>query len=82
MAQGINGHNWGPLLEKAYAKFVGSYDLISNAGSTNEFIRLLTGLPGFTFVTKKTANAVAIIREALNQGDIVTCGTPSKQTFG
>jgi len=42
----------------------------------------LTGLPGFTFVTKKTANAVAIIREALNQGDIVTCGTPSKQTFG
>ena len=65
MATGNNGYMWGPLLEKAYAKFVGSYDNISNGGSSSEFIRTLTGLPGFTYVTNKTQNAVRLITEAL-----------------
>ena len=77
MASGTSGYSWGPLIEKAYAKFVGSYDGISNGGSASEFIRTFTGLPGFTFVTNKTQNAVGLITEALRQGDVVTCGTPA-----
>lgn len=54
MATGTNGYMWGPLIEKAYAKFAGSYDAISNGGSASEFIRTFIGLPGFTYVTNKT----------------------------
>jgi len=65
MASGTSGSMWGPLIEKGYAKFVGNYDGIANGGSASEFIRTLTGLPGFTFVTNKTDNAVRIITEAI-----------------
>jgi hypothetical protein len=81
MASGTDGSMWGPLLEKAYAKFIGHYDSIVNGGSASEFIRTLTGMPGFTYVTKKTDNPIKIIAEAIRKGDIVTCGTLLNQTL-
>ena len=80
MARGTDGSMWGPIIEKAYAKFIGHYDRISSGGSANEFIRTLTGLPGFTYTTKKTENPIKIITEAIRKGDIVTCGTLLNQT--
>lgn len=81
MARGTDGSMWGPIIEKAYAKFIGHYDRISSGGSANEFIRTLTGLPGFTYSTKKTENPIKIITEAIRKGDIVTCGTLLNQTM-
>lgn len=81
MASGTDRTMWGPLIEKAYAKFTGNYDGIVVGGSTSEFIRVLTGLPGFTYVTKKTESPIRIITEAIRNGDIVTCGTLSNQTL-
>jgi len=76
MASGTGGTMWGPLLEKSYAKFLGNYDRLVDGGSTNEFIRTLTGFPGFTYVTKKTTDPIKLITDAVRKGDIVTCGTP------
>lgn len=32
MAEGMNGTMWGPILEKSYAKFLGSYQRIATGG--------------------------------------------------
>jgi hypothetical protein len=81
MSSGTDGTMWGPLIEKVYAKFIGNYDGIVTGGSASEFIRALTGLPGFTFVTNKTENPIKVITEAVRNGDIVTCGTLKNQTI-
>jgi len=52
---------WGPLLEKAFAKFSGSYNAITYGVSSIEFLRAIKGLPGFTYVTKKTPNYISLI---------------------
>jgi hypothetical protein len=52
---------WGPLLEKAFAKFSGSYNAIAHGVSSIEFLRVIKGLPGFTYVTKLTPNFISLI---------------------
>jgi hypothetical protein len=39
MADAINNTFWGPLLEKAYAKFTGSYEHIALGGIASEAMR-------------------------------------------
>lgn len=54
MAEGVNNTMWGPLLEKAYAKFVGSYLSLATGGVSSESMRALTGFPGFMYNTSAT----------------------------
>lgn len=54
MAENIDKIMWGPLLEKGYAKFAGSYEKISKGGTASEAIRAMTGFPGFVHVTRRT----------------------------
>lgn len=54
MAEGVDNIMWGPILEKAYAKFVGSYEKISTGGVASEAIRAMTNMPGFVYNTDKT----------------------------
>jgi hypothetical protein len=58
---GLDNTMWGPLLEKAFAKFSGSYNAIAHGVSSIEFVRATKGLPGFTFVTKSTPNFISLI---------------------
>jgi Calpain family cysteine protease len=74
-AEGLNSTMWGPLLEKAYAKFVGSYLSLARGGVSSEAVRALTGFPGFVFNSSSTENVWQTIRNAIFQGDIVTCST-------
>ena len=45
---GDNGSLWGPILEKAFAKAIGSY-AAANGGYTATGIRALTGVPVFDY---------------------------------
>ena len=74
-AEGLNNTMWGPLLEKAYAKFVGSYLSLARGGVSSEAVRAITGFPGFVFDTNSTNNTWQIIDSGLEQGDIVTCSS-------
>jgi len=71
---------WGPILEKAYAKFVGSYEKIAKGGTATEAIRAITGFPGFLYPTHHTSNLWEIINAAIIKQDIVTCSTHLKST--
>ena len=81
MTEGVNNTMWGPLLEKAYAKFIGSYENIAAGGTTSEAIRALAGLPGFMYNTTNVTGLFDMIAQALSNGDIVTCSTPTKNKF-
>ena len=56
---------WGPLLEKAYAKFVGSYERLSKGGSSIEAMRAILGYHGFVYELAKTADVYLLIKYAL-----------------
>ena len=60
-ADGNDNKMWGPLLEKAYARFMGSYETIASGGVASESIRALTNYPGFTFPTATTLRIFDII---------------------
>jgi len=64
---------WGPLLEKAYAKFVGSYEKLAKGGAAMESVRAMTGWPGFVYLPRRYEGIFEEIQTALVQGDIVTC---------
>ena len=49
MGEGVNNVMWGPMLEKAFAKFMGSYEKISTGGVASEAIRAIANLPGFLY---------------------------------
>ena len=74
-AEGLNNTMWGPLLEKSYAKLVGSYLNLARGGVASEAIRAITGFPSFVFNATATNNTWEIIKTALQQGDIVTCSS-------
>jgi len=40
MAEGVNNTMWGPILEKAYAKFIGSYERIASGESQQKQLEL------------------------------------------
>lgn len=79
MADAINNTFWGPLLEKAYAKFTGSYEHIALGGIASEAMRAVAQLPGFLYQTANYPNNTFwfMMDQALRQGDIVTASTPS-----
>lgn len=76
MAEGTDNVMWGPILEKAYAKFAGSYEKISTGGVVSEAIRSLTNMPGFVYPTAQAKEPFEKIQTALSQGDVVTCSSP------
>lgn len=49
---GDNGGWWGPILEKAAAKFFGNYERL-NGGWMGEAMYALTGMPGRTIDNSK-----------------------------
>ena len=73
MAESKDNVFWGPLLEKAYAKFVGSYEKLSKGGIATEAVRAMTGWPGFVYITEETENVWQLIHDHLNKNSIVTC---------
>jgi hypothetical protein len=48
-ANSLSAEIWAPLLEKAYAKAYGGYDLIGNGGDMRHALTDLTGAPSETF---------------------------------
>ena len=64
MGEGVQNVMWGPLLEKAFAKFMGSYEKISTGGVSSEAMRAIAGLPGFLYKTKNI-DAFDMIEQAL-----------------
>lgn len=56
MSEGVNNTMWGPLIEKAYATFVGNYLTIATGGVSSETVRALTGFPGFMYNSIETQN--------------------------
>lgn len=78
MAESYNHIMWGPLLEKGYAKFIGSYEKIAKGGTASEAIRAMTGLPGFIYHSKHVDDAWQQINDAVERKDIVTCSTHIK----
>lgn len=56
MAEGTNNSMWGPILEKSYAKFIGSYEKIATGGVSSEVIHALTNMPGFVYKTANVTN--------------------------
>lgn len=64
MAEGLNNTMWGPLLEKSYAKFVGTYWSLATGGVSSESMRAITGWPGFLYTTINTKDFFNIIKQA------------------
>lgn len=79
MADGGNNTMWGPLVEKAYATFMGSYANIDKKGVASEVMRVLANLPGFIYNTQTTDNIWEQINIAILNGDIVTGRTDGNQ---
>ena len=52
-ANSLKSEMWVPLLEKAYAKVYGGYDLIGNGGDMRHALTDLTGAPSETFFLKE-----------------------------
>jgi hypothetical protein len=65
MAESYDHIMWGPLLEKGYAKFIGSYEKIAKGGTATEAVRTLTGLPGFTYHTRQVEDVWQTIHDAV-----------------
>lgn len=76
MAEGVNNVMWGPLLEKGYARFIGTYERIAIGGVASEAIRAMTNFPGFLYKSESVKDLWTVIDQALEKGDIVTCSTP------
>lgn len=49
---GLDGSLWGPLVEKAWAKAMGTYEAIGNGGVPNEAISFFTNVPITTYELK------------------------------
>ena len=62
MAVGSGNKMWGSLLEKAFAKFMGSYETIALGGVASESNRALTNYPGFTYNIATTLQPFDIIK--------------------
>lgn len=65
MAEGVNNVMWGPMLEKGFAKFMGSYEKIATGGVSSEAIRAMANLPGFLYKTSSITNLWSVIDQAL-----------------
>lgn len=65
MGEGVENVMWGPLLEKGFAKFMGSYEKISSGGFASEAIRALANLPGFLYKTGNLEDVWGTIDQAL-----------------
>ena len=48
-AHSVNSETWVSLIEKAYAKSYGGYDLIGNGGDIRHALTDLTGAPSESF---------------------------------
>ncbi|CDW73209.1 UNKNOWN [Stylonychia lemnae] len=64
---GSDGSIWGPLLEKAWAKFANNYEFIVG-GSPNEVVQFLTNSPTTSFKTNQLS--LDAIWKLLSQSDI------------
>ena len=79
---GEDGAIWGPILEKAWAKYHGNYNHISS-GDPAMAIRTITGAP-----YKKMSHGgvtedklYAFLKEGDENRDIMTCGTKGNDHF-
>jgi calpain-15 len=71
-----DGAIWGPILEKAFARTMGTYTTISG-GQTIEALNFLTGAPGQSFSLPSTGvNATWALITAADQAEyVITCAT-------
>ena len=74
---------WGPLFEKAFAKFHGSYEAI-NGGDTGMAVNTIAGAPGYRVDNRKTT--VDKLWDLLVKEDrddtIITTGAPVDSPHG
>ena len=74
--RGDDSSIWGPLLEKAIAKFVGSYDLISGGFETEAFSFLLGAPSKFYYLPDLTGEEIWDIMSIADARDsMMTTGT-------
>lgn len=73
-ASGSGDSYWGPLLEKSFAKFMGSYAELEQPNTATYALKTLTNLPGFVYPTNTTdINELwGELRQAFINKDIIT----------
>lgn len=78
-----DGDFWVPLLEKAFAKLNGNYEMIGG-GWQSESFRILNGAPSrfYMLATTDTATSWSVITNALSRGYLVGVDTPGTTQFG
>jgi hypothetical protein len=74
---------WPSLLEKAYAKHKGGYEIFTDGGLPGDAMTLLTGRPSeHQFIADGTADALfARLQKSLDDGRVVVAGTYSTDGF-
>ena len=83
MRRSSYGSFWPPLLEKAFAKLNGNYEVIGG-GWQSESFRILNGAPSSFYMLSSLTyqNTWNIIVNALNSGYLVGVDSPSTSTYG
>lgn len=77
---------WAPILEKAYAKMVGNYEIIANGWQVESF-KYLTGAPSMSYsistTLAKNADTVwNLISDADSKNFLIGVDTNGKTAFG
>ena len=80
LADKVHGTMWGPILEKAWAKIKGNYQL-SSGGNDATGVRAFAGVPAYTYPTpditteEQLSDSFAMIKAADKAGYIMSLGT-------
>jgi len=61
-AQGSNDSYWGPLLEKSFAKFMGSYSMLEKPNTAAYALKTLANLPTLVYPTNSTENLYGMLK--------------------
>jgi len=76
-----NGAWWVPILEKASAKFFGTYSVMAG-GNMNQGWMQLTGMPSRSYKTTNTADLVEILKLADEAGHVINASVSESGCVG